>query len=112
MVSTETFKTIIDQSKDYLDTRIEIARLKMVDRSAEVVSSVVVRILMVIIALVSLIFLSIGFAILIGKLLGSYEYGFLSVGGFYAILFIIVYIQRGKWLKTPIVNSLLNKMLQ
>jgi hypothetical protein len=34
------------------------------------------------------------------------------VGCVYAILLMIIYLQRDKWIKTPIANGLINKMLK
>jgi hypothetical protein len=41
MATTESYKVFLDQSKEYLDTRMEITTLKLVDKSVEVVSSIV-----------------------------------------------------------------------
>jgi hypothetical protein len=49
---------------------------------------------------------------MIGNTLGEYYYGFFIAGGFYLIVLLIVYVQRKKWIKGPIANSLINKMLK
>ena len=53
---------------------------------------------------------STGIAIWLGKMLGEYYYGFYIVAGFFAILVIIFYIFREKWLKMPIANSLIENL--
>jgi len=57
-------------------------------------------------------FVSVALAILIGKTMGDYYYGFLIVGGFYLIVLLIIYVQRKKWIKEPVANGLINKMLK
>jgi hypothetical protein len=112
MSNTESIKSLIDKSKDYLDTRIELARLKTIDKSADVLSSVVVIVFMIFLGSLFIIFGSIGLALLLGKWLGAYSYGFFVVGGFYAVILLLIYFQREKWIKIPISNGLIQKMLK
>jgi hypothetical protein len=107
-----SIKTLIDESKDYLDTKIELTKLKAIDKSADVLSSVVVMVAMIFIGSLFLLFISIAMALLLGKMMGAYYYGFFAVGGFYALLMILIYLQRDKWIKTPIADGLINKMLK
>jgi len=53
-----------------------------------------------------LVFLTFGLAFLIGSLLGNYAYGFLILAGFYMLLGILVYYQRGPWIVNPVVRIL------
>jgi hypothetical protein len=111
MTSTDSIKSLIDKSKDYLETKIELTKLKTIDKSADVLSTVVVMVSMILIAFLFILFLSIALALLLGKTLGANYYGFLIVGGFYALMLLVVYTQRGKWIKKPIADGLINKML-
>jgi hypothetical protein len=112
MTSTDSIKTLIDKSKDYLDTKIELTRLKTIDKSADVISSIMVMASMIFLGSLVIIFLSVGAALLIGQVLGAYHLGFFIVGGIYALVLRIFYIQREKWIKTPVASGLINKMLK
>jgi hypothetical protein len=112
MNSQDSIKTLIDKSKDYLETKIELARLKTIDKSADVLSAVVVIVSMIFIGSLFIIMTSIGISLLLGRILGAYHYGFFIMGGFYAIILLLIYVQREKWIKTPISNELINKMLK
>jgi hypothetical protein len=112
MNSQDTIKTLIDKSKDYLETKIELTKLKTIDKSADVLSAVVVIVSMIFIGSLVIILLSIGLSLFLGRLLGAYHYGFFVMGGFYAIVLLVIFIQREKWIKTPISNGLINKMLK
>jgi hypothetical protein len=112
MNAQDSIGTLIDKSKDYLDTKIELAKLKTIDKSADVLSAVVVIVSMILIGSLVVILVSIGLALFLGKLLGAYHYGFFIMGGFYAITLLVIFIQRNKWIKTPIANGLINKMLK
>ena len=112
MNSQDTIGALIDKSKDFLDTKIELARLKTIDKSADVLSTVVVMVSMLFIGTLVIILFSIGLALFLGSLFGAYHDGFFAVGGFYAIVLLILYIQRDKWIKTPVARELINKMLK
>ena len=112
MNSQDSIKTLIDKSKDYLETKIELARLKTIDKSADVLSAVVVIVSMIFIGSLFIIMISIGISLFLGSILGAYHYGFFIMGGFYAIILLLIYVQREKWIKTPISNELINKMLK
>jgi hypothetical protein len=112
MNAPDSISSLIDKSKDFLDTRIELAKLKTIDKSADVLSSVVVMISMLFIATLVIVLFSVGLALFLGRLLGAYHDGFFIVGGFYAIILLVLYIQRNKWIKTPISRELINKMLK
>ena len=112
MNSQDSIKTLIDKSKDYLETKIELARLKTIDKSADVLSAVVVIVSMIFIGSLFIIMVSIGISLFLGRILGAYHYGFFIMGGFYAIVLLLIYLQREKWIKTPISNELINKMLK
>jgi hypothetical protein len=112
MNTTESIRTLIDKSKDYLDTKIELTKLKTIDKSADVLSTAIVMVCMIFIGSLFVIFISTALALLIGRMLGAYYYGFFVMGGIYAMLLLIIYFQRDKWIKTPIANGLINKMLK
>jgi hypothetical protein len=112
MNTTDSIRTLIDQSKDYLETKIELTKLKTIDKSADVLSSVVVMVTMIFLGSLFIIFISIAAALMLGNMLGSAHYGFLIVGGFYALLLLLIYLQRDRWIKVPIANGLISKMLK
>jgi uncharacterized protein YqhQ len=112
MTSTDSIKTLIDKSKDYLDTKIELTKLKSIDKSADVLSTVIVMVSMLFISFVLILFISCGLALFLGKMLGAYHYGFFIMSGFYAIILLVIYVKREKWIKIPIANELINKMLK
>ena len=112
MTYTESIKTLIDKSKDYLETKIELTKLKTIDKSADVLSTVVVTVSMLFISVLLILFLSLAAALFLGKMLGAYHYGFFIMAGFYAIVLLVIYVKRDKWIKTPIANELISKMLK
>ncbi len=112
MNSQDSIGTLIDKSKDFLETQMELTKLKAIDKSADVLSSVVVMVSMLFIGTLVIILFSIGLALFLGTMLGAYHNGFFVVGGIYTIVLLILYIQRDKWIKSPVSKQLINKMLK
>jgi len=108
----ESIKTLIDKSKDYLETKIELTKLKTIDKSADILSTVVVTVSMLFISVLLILFISLAVALFLGQMLGAYHYGFFIMAGFYAIVLLVIYVKREKWIKTPIANELISKMLK
>jgi O-antigen/teichoic acid export membrane protein len=107
-----SIETLIKKSGEYLDTKIELTKLKAINTSSDVLSNMVYLIVKILIIFLFTGFVSVALAIFIGKTLGEYYYGFLIGGGFYLLVLLITYIQRKNWIKRPIANSLINKMLK
>ncbi|MDP4131251.1 MAG: phage holin family protein [Bacteroidota bacterium] len=107
-----SLKSLIEKSQDYLETKLEIAKLKTVEKSSDVLSSIVVLISMIFLALLCFMFISIGLAFYLGSLVGSAHTGFFIMGGVYGIILIILYLLRNKWIKTPVSNLVIKKILK
>ena len=112
MTYSESIKTLIDKSKDYLETKFELTRLKTIDKSADILSTVVVTVSMLFISFLLILFVSLAVALFLGKILGAYHYGFFIMAGIFAIILLIIYVKREKWIKAPISNTLISKMLK
>jgi hypothetical protein len=112
MEPTVSAKSLIEKSRDYLDTKIELTKLKSIHSSSDVLSTLVYWIVKILVIFLFVGFVSVGLAILIGLTIGDYYYGFLIVGGFYAVVFLIAYVQRKRWIKGPVANGLIAKMLK
>jgi len=106
-----SFESLFERAGEYLETRIELVKLKSVEKSSDVISSVGARIPIILALLMSIVILSIGAALWIGEKIGKSYYGFFIVGGFYIFMALIVYIFKNGLLKVPIANLFINKVL-
>jgi hypothetical protein len=113
-METETkspIESLFEKLKDYADTRIKLFKLKAIDKSSGFISSLLTLIILAGLGLICFIMLNIGLALLIGKWLGGYHWGFFIVAGFYIILGIIIFKFRKKWLKNPIASMMIKSLL-
>ncbi len=106
-----TVESLIDRAKSYAEARLDILRLKGIDKLSAIISLIVSMIAVLLISFIFVMFLSIGIAIYLGELLGNYYFGFLIMAAFYLITGLLLFKFRDKWLKAPIVNSLIKSLL-
>ncbi|WP_309614841.1 hypothetical protein [Flavobacterium sp.] len=104
--------TLFERVEEYIKSTIDYFTLNAVDKSADVVSSLVSRLAVFIMVAVSILICSIGLALWLGKLLGEIFYGFFAVGAFYMLVAVLLHLFRHKWLKYPVSNSIIKQMLK
>jgi hypothetical protein len=102
---------LYDKVKEYTETSIDLYKLNAIDVTADVVSSLVSRVLLVLVFSLFTLFVNIAISLLIGNLIGSYYLGFLIVSGFYLIITMLIYFFSNKFIKTPISNLVIAKLL-
>jgi hypothetical protein len=104
--------TLFERAEDYGKTTLNLFKLNAIDKSADVVSSLASGLAVIMTVVFSVSIISIGIALWLGKLLGDTFYGFFIIGGFYALLAILLQIFRHQWLKYPVSNSIIKQMLK
>lgn len=105
-------ESLISKSHEYVETRLDLFKLKMVDKSTEVASTIASAIALFVIGFIFFIFFNIGIALLIGDLAGKSYWGFFILAVFYALIGFIFYKSRNKLIKRPILGMFLKKMGQ
>ena len=110
--SSHSIKNLFEKSQDYLENRIELTKLKAVDKSSEIVSSVTAIVVVMVLMVLFLMFASLGAAMAIGHALGTMYYGFLIIGAAYGIVGLIIFLCRDRWIKVPVANKLISNILK
>src|SRR5436190_23901508 len=87
---------------EYIETRAELIKLKVVDKGSRGVSKLVS--VLVLMALLCMIFVltSVALAIWAGELMGHIYLGFFAIAGFYLLLFIILLFSRQSLIEGPV----------
>jgi hypothetical protein len=108
---TEKIKGLTDQVKDYVQTRIEIAKLSAVKTGSKAASNAALYIVLAVIGFFFLMFISLGAAIAIGYAMDSWFGGFFIISGFYLMVGIICYAFRSRLIVGPVSNAVINGIL-
>ncbi|MEP6951425.1 MAG: phage holin family protein [Ginsengibacter sp.] len=102
---------LFEKLKEYADTRIDLLKLKSIQKVSGFTSSVLTGLILLVILSTVLLCITIGLALLIGWWIGITYLGFFIVAGIYIIIGLVLYSQRGKLFKIPISNSLIKKLI-
>ena len=110
--NTAPIELLFQRAEDYSKTTLELLQLKTIDKSADVISTLVAQVTTIIAAALAILIFNIGIALYIGELLGNSFYGFFMVGTFYAIVAIILHLFKNAWIKKPLNNSIITQMMK
>jgi hypothetical protein len=108
----ENIESLFESATEYGKTSIDLFKLKAADKSAEIISSLVAGLVLVIIMIICFAILTVGLALLIGDLLGKSYYGFFILGGFYLVIGLIFLSMKDKWCKTPVADLIIKKLFK
>jgi fatty acid desaturase len=97
--NTKLLESLLEKANDYGKTSYELLKLKALDKSSEIVSSLVPHSLVFILIASFMLFLNLGLALWLGELLGKLFYGFFVVAAFYVISGLVIHFFMHNWLK-------------
>ena len=103
---------LFQKAEAYSQTTLELLKLKAIDKSAEVVSSLAYKLIISIVVSMFVLCINIAIALWLGEVIGKTYFGFMVVAGGYVVLSILIYVFRKKWIMKPVNNSIINQMLQ
>jgi hypothetical protein len=103
------FETLFVKARDYAETRAELVKLKVADKTSETASEAVSAIAGLAMLTIFLLLFSVGLALLAGEWLGKSYYGFFAVAGLYGIVGLIVKANSTRLIKAPISNFIISK---
>ena len=103
---------LVNKAKSIAETKAEIFKLKAAHKAALTLSSIITILAIAFIAIMILMVLSIGVAIVVGRHFGDTSYGFFIVGGFYLLVGLLLFVFRKQWLATPLSNLIIDKIIQ
>jgi len=105
-------ESLVDRVTDYGKTSYELVKLQAIDKSSDVVSSVIPHAFVLILIASFLLFLNLGLAFWLGEILGKIFYGFFIVAAFYVLVGLVVHLFMHKQLKEIIRNYVIKQLLK
>lgn len=102
---------LLEKAERFSKTSIDLLKLKSVYKTSDIASTLISRLLFIIIGLFFLLALNVGIALWLGDLLGKNYYGFLLVACFYGLLTILLFFLHPT-IKTSVNNSIIINLLK
>ncbi len=108
----KSVEILYEKAKKYTETSAELLALNAVDRTADVLSSLTSRVIIVMFFAMFTLFINVGLSLFIGSLLNEYYLGFFIISAFYLVLALVLYVFKDKFIKTPVTNLIILKLLK
>jgi len=105
-------ESLLDKAAEYGKTSFELVKLQTLDKTTDIVSSIIPLSVVILLVLTFLLFLNVGIALWLGELLGKVFYGFFAVSAFYLLIGIIIHFFLNKWIKRLIGDYFIKRMLK
>lgn len=109
--NAKIIEELLEKVTEYGKTSFELVKLKALDKTSDVVSSIVPHSFVIIIFSAFLLFTSLGASIWLGEILGKAYFGFFVVAAFYGIVGLILHFFLHTCLKKKISNSIIKQIL-
>jgi hypothetical protein len=110
--NSKLIESLLDRATEYGKTSYELVKLKALDKTSDVVSSLIPHSVVIGLIAIFMFFLNLGLAIWLGEILGEMYFGFFAVAAFYCITAIVIHFFMHKWLKKLICNYFIKQALK
>src|SRR5687768_8301540 len=107
-----SFKGLKEQVKEYINTKISIAKIEFARKVSLFVSSAIAVIMSSIVFVFFALFASIAGALALSTWIGKPYSGFLIIAGFYLLVGILTWSNREKMIRKPILNSIIKEIFK
>jgi len=110
--NTKLLESLLEKATDFGKTSFELVKLKTLDKSTDIVSSLVPNSIVFVLIVTFMLFLNLGLALWLGDILGKIFYGFFVVAAFYILAGIVIHFFMHKWIKKLVGNYFIKLMLK
>jgi uncharacterized membrane protein len=107
-----TLENLIEKAETYSKTSLELYKLNTIYKSADVLSTLAIKLVITIVLIIVALMLNIGLALWFGSLLGETFYGFFIIAAFYVLLSLIIYFFKNEWIKHPVSDFIISQTLK
>ena len=101
---------IVEDLKSYINTNLELYKMKATEKGAEIASQAIINIIMGVMASMALLFVSLALAFSLSAYFDKMYLGFLIVGGLYALIGFVIYLSKDTWLKGTLVDNIIKSV--
>jgi Ca2+/Na+ antiporter len=106
-----TARPIVDQLKDYAETRFKLLKYEVIERSTSVVADVITDIAIIISLLLTFLFASFTLALFLADVFHSHWKGFGCVALIYLVIAVLIMVGK-RTFERPIINAMIRKLFK
>jgi hypothetical protein len=108
--NSKIVESLMEDTTAFIKLNIELAKLKALQKIADLVSSLLPHTLVFLLLSAFVLFVNLGLALWIGALLGEVFYGFFVVAGFYLVLGVVIRFIFLKSIKKSMANKIVHQL--
>jgi hypothetical protein len=105
------FETLFERAADFSKTSYELAKLRAVKETTDVVSTWIPHAIVLVFVSTCILLFNLGLALWIGEAIKNIYYGFFIVAGSYGIIALAMHFIFHKWIKKHFRKCLIKKLL-
>jgi len=105
-------ESLFEKTVDYGKTSFLLVKLRTLNKTSDIVSSLLAHTVVLIFVLSFMLFLSLGIAIWVGEILGNTFYGFFVVAAFYGLTGVLIHLFLHKWIKKLVSDRFIKQVLK
>jgi len=109
---SDNFTQLTENIKDYVNLRIDLAKLIITEKLAKLVSFFLIAVIFFILAMFLLLFISLAFVYWFDAAIGSSWVGALIVTAVYVMGGILIYIKRHEFFINPLVTQITKILME
>ena len=110
--NSKLLESLLEKASGYAKTSFELVKLKALDKTTDVVSSLVPHSIVVLLVATFLLFLNLGLALWLGDILGKVFWGFFVIAAFYILAGLIIHFFMHNPIKKLVGNSIIKHILK
>ena len=108
----EIAEELLEKAKLLAKTKLELYKLKAIDKGADIFASVASGVTLAIIGIFFIAMVSTGLALYLGELFGKAHHGFFAVAGIYLIFAIIIILLNKSHVSKFFTNYIINQIFK
>jgi hypothetical protein len=108
---SELFESLFEKIKDLGLTTYELSKLKALNTFTVVMSSLVSRLIVILVISLFVLILNIGLALYLGEILGKIYLGFFAVAAFDLVVGVVFHYFLHNWIRKPLSDSIISDVL-
>jgi hypothetical protein len=108
----DSIESLLESAADYGKTSYNLVKLKTIDKTTDVVSSLIPHAVVFLILMSFLLFFNLGVAFWLGKIFGNMFYGFFVVAAFYGIIGLVLHFFLHDRIKKKISDYIVKQILK
>jgi ABC-type multidrug transport system fused ATPase/permease subunit len=110
MIKSEEINTLFQESKDYLDTELEIVKLEATEKMSLYGSKILIYIALGSFGLLFFICVSLFLGFILSEYFSNFSTGFGIIALVYLLIFAVLYVFRRQLIGKPIQNKIIKEL--